>query len=457
MSAKRAERRLRNPGSSPLVKELAAKADDLKKQQASSEEYRRALAVMENDPAEPAANLAAGRYLCLVKGDWERGVPMLALGSDAALKAVAIMELRGANSAEQQAAIGNAWWDAAETRQGEERDMLRLRAGLWYRQAESKLGGLAALKIKQRMEEISKLGREIPEASGGPADLRSPPLAMAPFDEKTAKQHQAAWAKHLKVPVLSTNTIGMRFVLIPPGEFDMGSSAEEVARLLDEAKRDKAPNWYLDGLPREAPRHRVKITKPFYLGLCEVTQADYERVIGSNPSNFKGNPNLSGENVNWDEASAFCRKLGELPQERASGTIYRLPTEAEWEYACRAGTTTRFSFGDNLEAVSMSVWWGRTSPGRPQPAGRLRPNAWGLHDLHGNVWEWCQDWYANNYYELSPPEDPSGPATGKDRVCRGGGWNDDRTFYCRASYRGGRGPGDRNSYRGFRVVGTIAP
>ncbi len=113
-----------------LVKELAAKVDDLKKHQASSQEYRRALAVMNDDPAEPAANLAAGRYLCLVKGDWEQGVPYLALGSDAALKAVALMELRGAESVEQQAAIGNAWWDAAETRQGVERDTLRLRRSL---------------------------------------------------------------------------------------------------------------------------------------------------------------------------------------------------------------------------------------------------------------------------------------------------------------------------------------
>ena len=127
---------------------------------------------MENDPAEPAANLAAGRYLCLVKGDWEQGVPMLALGSDAALKAVALMELRGADSAEQQAAIGNAWWDAAETRQGAERDTLRLRAGVWYRQAEPKLAGeLAGLKIKQRLEQLAAMGREVPEPPRSPREI----------------------------------------------------------------------------------------------------------------------------------------------------------------------------------------------------------------------------------------------------------------------------------------------
>jgi hypothetical protein len=173
-----------------LVKELAAKADDLKKQQAASQEYRRALAVMENDPAEPAANLAAGRYLCLIKGDWKRGVPMLALGSDVALKAVALMELRGADAAEQQAAIGNAWWDAAETRPGAERDTLRLRAGTWYQQAAPKLaGGLAGLKIKQRLAEVEKLGREIPEAPSEPTAPSKPvkPRATDPRSQLFAE------------------------------------------------------------------------------------------------------------------------------------------------------------------------------------------------------------------------------------------------------------------------------
>ena len=136
------------------------------------------------------------------------------------------------------------------------------------------------------------------------------------------------------------NSIGMRFVLIPPGEFDMGSTEAEVAKLLEQAKATNQPSWYIERLPSEAPKHRVRITKPFYLGRCEVTQAEYERVMGSNPSQFKGDPTRPVETVTWDEASAFCRKLGELPQEQAAHAGYRLPTEAEWEYACRAGTTT---------------------------------------------------------------------------------------------------------------------
>jgi formylglycine-generating enzyme required for sulfatase activity len=215
---------------------------------------------------------------------------------------------------------------------------------------------------------------------------------------------------------VQSNSIGMRFVLIPPGEFEMGSTSEEVARLVEEGQREKATKAYLNRLPSEAPKHRVTIAKPIWLGLCEVTQANYERVMGSNPSRFKGNPICPVEMVTWDEASEFCRKLGELPQERADFAAYRLPTEAEWEYASRAGTRTRFSFGDNAEALSRYAWWGQTAQKRTQPVGRLRPNAWGVYDMNGDVWEWCQDWLGDTYYAESPVQDPTGPNTGLNRV-----------------------------------------
>jgi formylglycine-generating enzyme required for sulfatase activity len=437
----------------PLAKELAAKIEDFQKRQSAFQEYQAAWALMQDDPAEPGANLAAGRYLCLVKGDWKRGVSMLALGSDAALKAVALMELRGADSAEQQAAIGNAWWDAAETRQSAERDSLWLRAGTWYRQAEPKLaGGLAGLKIKQRLAEISKLGREIPAASRTLAASQSPPLAIAPFDEKTAKQHQAAWAKHLKVPVLWTNTIGMSFVLIPPGEFDMGSTAEEVARLLGEAKEKSLPSWYIDFLPSEAPKHRVRITRPFYLGIGEVTQAEYERVMGSNPSQFKGDPIRPVEMVNWDEASAFCRKLGELPPEQTARTVYRLPTEAEWEFACRAGTTTTWSSGDDEALLKEHAWFSGNSGGTTHPVRQKAPNSWGLYDMHGNLWEWCQDGYQD---QLPGGVDPAVAQSASARVIRSGSCSGSAA-YCRSAFRRGDSPSIRGVNLGFRLVSVLA-
>ena len=402
-------------------------------------------------PSHPAANLAAGRFLCLVKGDWARGVSMLALGSDPELKETAIKDLKGAATAAEQAALGDAWWDLAEKKEGQEKESLMLRAGTWYRQAEPGLTGIARVKVGKRLEEIAKLGREVPESPAGP------PPAVAPFDEKKAKQHQAAWARHLKVPVVQTNSIGMKLVLIPPGEFDMGSTKEEVQRLVEKARGHNAPASYIDLLRSEAPTHRVKITKPFCLGLCEVTQAEYERVMGGNPSRFKGEPSRPVETVNWNDAVEFFRRLSELPKEKAAGVVYRLPTQAEWEYACRAGTTTRYSFGDDAALLGQHAWWGRNSQGRTQPVGRLRPNAWGLFDVHGNVWEWCADWHAADYYARSPTDDPPGPDSGASRVLRGGSWNNSHPGSFRGAFRNYSGPDRRFDNSGFRVARTLTP
>jgi len=435
----------------PLAKELTAQIEETKRQQLLSEDYREALSVLEDKPTDPAANLAAGRHLCFVKGNWDRGVPMLVLGSDEALRAAAIKDLRGATKAEEQAAIGDAWWDLAETKQGQERDMLRLRAGFWYRQAGPKLAeGLVGLKIKQRLADIGKLGSEITMSPQTATSSQAPGPAIAPFDERAAKQHQMLWAKYLKVPVVATNSLGMRMVLIPPGEFEMGSSQEEVIRLLEEARQQNAPTSYGERVPAEAPKHRVKITKPFYLGLCEVTQEQYVRLMGKNPSKFQGVPNRPVEQLDWSNAMEFCRKLSELSPEKSAGAVYRLPTDAEWEYACRAGTTTRYSFGDDAAMLDRYAWFSNNSGGSTQAVGQLRANAFGLFDMHGNVWEWCADWYDPGYYANSPADDPSGPTSGANRLGRGGSW---REFAerCRAAYRLNFMPDNRFHSLGFRV------
>jgi formylglycine-generating enzyme required for sulfatase activity len=414
-----------------LLNQLSTQLPELRRAQQELQRYRDALAVMEDAPTEPAANLAAGRYLCLIKGDWERGVPMLALGSDEPLKAVAVMELHGAETAEQQAAIGDAWWDLAEAKQAGERDMLRMRAGSWYQQAVPQLAGaLAGLKVKQRLEEIGKLDRAIATVSRRLGSSTSPPLAIAPFDERTAKQHQAAWAKHLGVPVLQTNSIGMRFVLIPPGEFVTGSLNSEGAQTA------------------ERTQHRVRITKPFLFGVYEVTQADYQRVMGTNPSKAQGDPRRPVEQVSWNEAQDFCRRLS-----RDEGKVYRLPTEAEWEYACRAGTTTRYSFGDNEKLTDQYAWSSQNSGKKTQAVGRLRPNAFGLFDVHGNVWEWCADWHGERAYANFPLDDPTGPTTGSHRVYRGGGWYNS-TGHAASASRGRYSSAMRSSIVGFRVVSS---
>ncbi|MDA7492884.1 formylglycine-generating enzyme family protein [bacterium] len=221
----------------------------------------------------------------------------------------------------------------------------------------------------------------------------------------------------------SATSIGMEFKLIPAGKFIMGDASSE---------------------DNETP-HEVTLTKPFKLGVYEVTQEQYEKVMGVNPSKSKG-ANNPVENVSWEDAIEFCRKLSELPAEKEAGNVYRLPSEAEWEYACRAGTTTKFSFGDDESELGDYAWYDDNSDRNTHPVGGKKPNAWGLYDMHGNVWEWCQDWYWD--YPSGSVTDPRGPR-GSYRVLRGGSWYAPAE-YCRSACRGRRGPSDRILH-GFRV------
>ena len=224
----------------------------------------------------------------------------------------------------------------------------------------------------------------------------------------------------------SADSIGMKFKLIPAGTFTMGDASGE-----DE----------------ETP-HEVTLTKPFKMGVHEVTQAQYEQVMGVNPSRFKGADNPV-ENVSWDDAVEFCRRLSELPAEKAAGNVYRLPTEAEWEYACRAGTTTKYSFGDDESELGDYAWYGVNSDQKTHPVGSKKPNAWGLYDMHGNVWEWCQDWEED--YPSGSVTDPSGATSGSFRVFRGGRWGHP-AVNCRSATRGRTKPSFRYyGSLGFRV------
>jgi formylglycine-generating enzyme required for sulfatase activity/serine/threonine protein kinase/Flp pilus assembly protein TadD len=231
-----------------------------------------------------------------------------------------------------------------------------------------------------------------------------------------------------------TNSLGMKLVLLPAGEFQMGSPASD---------RDASSN--------EKPQHRVRITKPFYMGVYEVTQGEYERVMGTNPSNFKESGSSAPvETVSWYDAQEFCKKLSSRPEEQAAGRVYRLPTEAEWEYACRAGSTTKYTFGDSEAELGQYAWFAGNSERKTHPVGQKKPNAWGLYDLHGNVWEWCQEW--DGSYAAGSVSDPSGPSSGSDGVVgRGGGWRF-RPWDCRSSFRFRFSPEFALFYLGFRVA-----
>ena len=354
-----------------------------------------------------------------------------------------------------------------------------------------------------------------------------------------------------------TNSIGMKLRLIPAGEFMMGSPGTE---------SDRGDN---------ETQHRVTLTKPFYMGVTEVTQEQYQKVMGTNPSYFKG-PQNPAEKVSWADAVEFCGKLSAMPAEKTAGHVYRLPTEAEWEYACRSGTTTAYGFGDDAsrhgeehvaphggtlvelgdhqyhaeiawdekaktitlyvldgeaeKAVPISAielvlyvdtddegtpyklvakpqpgdgddgkssrfvttdkdafekyhdddsarggielsigektyevgvtheehdlgdygWFEGNSDSSTHPVGEKKPNAWGLYDMHGNVWEWCQDRPGN--YPSGSATDPTGATSGSRRVDRGGSWDNYDAWYCRSAYRGGYAPEGRSSILGFRVL-----
>jgi len=244
------------------------------------------------------------------------------------------------------------------------------------------------------------------------------------------------------------NSIGMKLKLIPAGEFVMstGESPESLAKAFD----TKAEYFH-----DEQPQHRVRITKPYYLGVTEITQGQWETLMGTSPwkgkTFVKEGSDYAASYITWKDAVSFCRKLSEKEELQ-----YRLPTEAEWEYACRAGNTTRFGFGDSGSSLGLYAWYGGGSAldvGEKcaQQVGRKQGNAWGLYDMHGNVFEWCQDWYDEGYYMNSTTDDPTGPSSGLYRVLRGGSWNS-VAWGCRSANRIELSPVSRYSYLGFRVA-----
>jgi formylglycine-generating enzyme required for sulfatase activity len=280
------------------------------------------------------------------------------------------------------------------------------------------------------------------------------------------------------------NSIGMRLVRIPPGKFKMGSTKKEREDMLAELKVKEMPYW----LKAEGPQHDLEITKEFWLGIHELTQKQFMDVMGDNPSYFsfdgKGKPGVEYkhwpaggkekvpvdtrqfpvDNVCWAEANEFCKKLTASDKRKPRGWVYRLPTEAEWEYACRGGATTYqvFHFGNSLSSKQANFVGdfpygdGAKGPnlGRTCEVGSYQANNFGLFDMHGNVMEWCRDWYDDDYYAASARKDPTGPTEGSWRVLRGGMWGYGASS-CRTAKRIGREGGYHDYDTGFRVV--LAP
>jgi len=227
-------------------------------------------------------------------------------------------------------------------------------------------------------------------------------------------------------------TLNIKFVLIPAGTFMMGSPEDEPGRFASETL------------------HEVTITRPFYMQTTQVTQGQWKKVMGNNPSYFQGDDNLPVEQVSWNDVQEFIGKLNK----NEGKDKYRLPSSAQWEYACRAGSSTMYSFGDDLGHLGEYAWYDENSGNVTHPVGLKKPNDWGLYDMYGNVWEWVQDWYGD--YPSGSVTDPEGPLSGPSRLFRGGSGVGCTKECCRTAFRGGDRPDSRSlNSVGFRLIKAL--
>jgi len=414
-----------------------------------------ARAALDRDPRDPVALGILGRHHCFAEERWDQGLEHLAYGDTPALATIARDELAvwsrpGDSRPGEVLRIAKAWWD--------------LKAGGFLPRPEAEAVGRHAVELYERIVDQLMRQQDVAAANAwldgdqafrslvgnvrprpSPPPLPADDMIAKPVNPLGAPEPAAAVAAErpanppadpppravdaraiLAEPPLE-NSIGIELKRLPPGSFLRGSN---------------------NGDPDEMPVHEVRITKPFHLGVHEVTNAQWQKIMGRVPSAWRGNEHPV-EQVSWDDAVEFCRVLSAVPAERAAGRIYRLPTEAEWEYACRAGTGSDFAFGDDRSLLADHGWFSGNSGARTQPVGRKKPNAWGLHDMHGNVWEWCADGYGP--YSSGVVTDPTGWATAPVKVVRGGNWG--YMFReCRSAKRRSIDPGHRDHYHGFRVA-----
>jgi formylglycine-generating enzyme required for sulfatase activity len=247
------------------------------------------------------------------------------------------------------------------------------------------------------------------------------------------------------LPEIVVNSVGMKFAGVTANEFSMGSPTNEGGRAEDETQ------------------HQVHLSRAFYMGVHEVTQGQYFQVTGLRPSIYspegsqrdrvvgEDTDELPVDSISWHDATEFCRRLSQMPAEQQAGRRYRLPTEAEWECAARGGSLGVWAFGDDVDRLVDYAWLRSNSNARPHRVGCKQANPFGLYDMYGNVWEWCSDWYADDYFAQGPQRDPAGPETGTRKVIRGGGW-DSLPFRARSAARGFDPPSIGDSDTGFRVV-----
>ncbi|HZL34838.1 MAG TPA: SUMF1/EgtB/PvdO family nonheme iron enzyme [Tepidisphaeraceae bacterium] len=359
------------------------------------EKIQRTLAKLKTSPDDPAANLAVGRFYCLRLGRWDRGLVYLARSRDKPLRNLAGQELSAPSDPVSALKLAGDWWDLAEAKGTPTSDAkaIKIHAATWYRAGRRAVTGLAAKVVELRLQQAASI-------AAGEALV---PGALGPR--------------------VITNSIGIKFIRIDPGAFLMGSPMTEKNRRTDEKQ------------------HKVMLTRPFYMGVTLVTQAQWDAVMRRDSSRFKGEKNPV-EQISWNDAMEFCQKLSEK-----DGKAYRLPTEAQWEYACRAGSTSPYGGNGNISEMG---WYNSNCNGQTHSVATKKPNAWGLYDMHGSVYEWCGDCYGE--YPNHAVIDPQGPEpTDKARrVLRGGSWYEGADA-CRAANRVSDDPTAPSDRYGLRV------
>ncbi len=482
-----------------LTKTLLSRKELIQEAIRKAETIAQARDKLTTQPKDAAANLLLGEFLCLEEADWEKGLLCLVNSGETDLSELASLDLSTPEAAEDRMSLADRWWNCRARPTDEGVSPYQVRALPWYRKVVANLVGLEKARVESRIHELENMGTPT-----------QPPLAIAPFSAPTARERQRRWARALRTSPSKTNSLKISLVLIPPGEFKMGAVAHDTQAADD-----------------EKPSHNVRITRPFYMSAQEITfeqftafitatnyETDRERGEGDTiyprrgqnleavvlekehtytkvlqeqvkVTKGKGPPNRIGARflstwrtpvvvtttaatapvmyVSWNDAVAFCHWLSK--KERAK---YRLPTEAEWEFACRAGTVSIYSFGDQTDELTKNgnvadatargafpAWNGAIKTKDNYlflaPVARFPGNAFGLNDLHGNVAEWCADNYGPDYFRKPPIEDPQGSERGNERVIRGGSWYD-YPLDVRSSAREHRSANGHGLGVGFRVV-----
>ncbi len=407
---------VRKASDPPALKAAVERSKQLEEEKKTWEVVEKARKALADNADDPAANLALGRYYLFTEGDWEKGPTHLLKGSDAALKELAEQSLKAPTTNDGKLALGDLWWAKAEKATGPAKKEFQFGALHWYEQSLAGLDGLNKAKIDKRVNDAKAAvaGMGTGGSSGGKGKV-----------------------VYIRVPVSPKSSIAMR--LIPAGTFMMGSPETEFGRRQEEVQ------------------HRVTISKPFFMGVTEVTQEQWRSVVGNSIRIFDEDPDLPAHTLYRSSLNSFFQAINRGPY--SAFLRFRLPTEAEWEYAARAGTTTAYAWGEN-----GPEYHDYAQTGTKAPVGTLKPNRWGLYDMFGNVAEVCQDVYVPNAFTSSPVVDPTGPREGQSGdgsyVVRGAGHHQS-SIDMRSAARIAQAGTSGYTTTGFRIVcepiGTIPP